>query len=520
MKKKELEGIFSGGHYLTFEPKFLYILPGLYIVPNTVSLIDVVSSPWQSVQELVRNQCNDYFGLTILDAVGFEGLVDGYAFLTVPDELRENWVNAHYGDILRKAFSSVYGSQFLDYRIKQIAPSEPVPEMKLSNPKAPAIPAAPRSRAKVIRRPRLNLYASYTFENFVEGDCNSTALRACKSVSENPGNPDLNPLFIYGASGLGKTHLLQSVARTVYKNKADYNIVYCHAYDFLRDSTEVAKALKFKNGNVRELASKFQEKYENCDVLLLDDVQLLERGLVSQERLAILIRHLRAHGKQVVLSCDRHPSSFTGVDCKEQIDSNYKAGIPSISSKLLAPLKSCVAVGLDEPDLYTRMRLIQKKSVDIPFVQRDREEICRFLSIPPRQNVRIIEGLLNWLGAMNQFCQENLDLNAVKRLMAPADLNNRSELSLKGIAETVAFEFGTDMVALSSHRQDAGVSVPRKVAMYLCRELTSESLQNVGAIFNRDYATVIAAIKSLNKQLDVDPDLARKVQDIRYLLEA
>jgi len=504
---------------LNFSPRF-GIFYTWFFVSNTVSIFDVVDSPWQSVLELVRHECNDYFGLAMLDTVGFEGVENGYALLTVPDELRENWVNVHYGDILRKGFKAVFGTNFVDYRIRQIAPAPaPVPEMRFTAP-VPPVPAVPRAKKVVKRRPRLNLYPQYTFDNFVEGECNSTAYKACKSVSENPGDPGLNPLFVYGASGLGKTHLLQSIASSIHKRNPSAKIVYCHAYDFLRDATAVAKALKFKTGNVRELAEAFQEKYENCDVLLLDDVQLLEKGLQSQERLAILIRHLRAMGKQVVLSCDCHPSLFTVADTKDDARRCVESGIRCVSRKLLAPIESCVAVGIDEPDLQTRMRLIQKKSESIPFVDRDRDEIYRFLSIPRRQNVRIIEGMLHWLGAMNLFCQENLDLDAVRRLTAPNDPSARNEITLKGIAETVAFEFGTDMVSLCSKRQDAGISLPRKVAMFLCREMTTESLQNVGAVFNRDYATVIAAIQSLKKQMDIDESLARKVQDIRYLLEA
>lgn len=488
-------------------------------VSNTVSIYDVLESPWQSVLDLVRQECNDYFGLTILDAVGFEGMSDGYALLTVPDELRENWVNAHYGDILRKAFKTVFGADFTDYRIRQIAPAAPVPEMRFSAP-VPPIPAVPRVKRVVKRKPKLKLYPDYTFENFVEGECNSTAYKACKTVSENPGDPGLNPLFVYGASGLGKTHLLQSIAASMQSSRPEAKIVYCHAYDFLRDSTAIAKALRFKTGNVRDMAAAFQEKYENCDILLLDDVQLLEKGVQTQERLAILIRHLRAMGKQVVLSCDCHPSEFTVANTSDDARKCVSSGIRCVSAKLLAPIESCVAVGIDEPDLQTRMRLIQKKSVSVPFVDRDREEICRYLSIPRRQNVRVIEGMLHWLGAMNSFCQENLDLSAVKRLTAPNDSSARSEITLKGIAETVAFDFNTDLIALGSKRQDAGVTLPRKVAMYLCREMTSESLQNVGAFFNRDYATVIAAINSLKKLLESDESLARRVQDIRYLLEA
>lgn len=513
-------GLFRGA-LLNFCIVFFLISTIWVFVSNTVSLLDVVTSPWESVLSLVRAECNDYLGLAILDTVGFEGLCDGYAILTVPDELRENWVKTHYSAVLRKSFASVFGSEFKDFKIHQTVQSNVV-ESKLSTPAAPVIPVVARVRpkAKAPAKPRLKLYAGYTFEKFIEGDCNSTALRACKSVAENPGDPSLNPLFVYGNSGLGKTHLLQAIASRMQKSKPQANVVYCHAYDFLRDATAMAKALKFKTGNVRELAQAFQEKYENCDILLVDDVQLIEKGILTQERLAILIRHLRDHGKQVVLSCDRHPSKFTRAVDEEDFKSKVKAGVPCISSKLLAPLDSCVAVGLDEPDINTRMRLIQLKSVNIPFVDRDREEIYRFLSIPPRQNFRVLEGLLVTLGAMNDLCQQNLDLQTVKRLMSSNESSSIGEITPKSISEVVAAEFGVDMVVLASKRQDAKASLPRKVAMYLCRELTTESLQNIGAMFNRDYATVIAAIQSIKKQMDNDESLLQKVQDIQYLLEA
>lgn len=468
--------------------------------------------------ERVRVECNDYLGVTILDTMEYKGFEDGVVLLTVPDELRKEWVLSHYGDILRKAFTSVLGSSFVDFSIV-IAKTEK--KLEISTPSRPALlsltPAVAKPVKKKAFRVKLSLYAGYTFENFIEGECNFTACEACKTVAEAPGDPALNPLFVYGKSGLGKTHLLQSIAAQVQQKKDHTRIVYCHAYDFLRDATAMSKALKLKTGNVRELALAFQEKYENCDILLLDDVQLLEHAMATQERLAILIKHLRSKGKQVVLSCDRHPSEFKAVEAGETREKG-NGSIPRISTKLLAPLESCVAVGLDEPDLNTRIQLIRKKSMNIPFVDQDREEICRYLSIPPRQNFRIIEGMLNGLSAMNQFCQENLDLAAVKRLVAQP--GNVGELTAKGIAEAVALEFGTDLVALSSKRQDAGVSLPRKVAMFLCRELTSDSFEKVGQMFNRDYSSVIAAVRSLQKQMDADEDLCRKVRDIRYLLEA
>ena len=489
---------------------------------NSVALLNSESSVWQLVLDRARIKCNDYLGLEILDMLGYEGVFDGYAKITVPDEFRRDWVNAHYADVLRMAFSEVLGQSFVDFKIS-IAAEKNVQVMV--TPMAPKIPPVRAARAAAPkRRPRikLSLYAGYTFENFIEGDCNSTACEACKSVAENPGDPALNPLFVYGKSGLGKTHLLQSIAAQIVKTKPGTRVVYCQAFDFVHDATAIYKALKHQLGNARELATAFQDKYENCDVLLLDDIQLLECKKFCQEKLAILIKHLREHGKQVVLSCDRHPSNFNRLeDGAAQPERKMSPdAIPSISAKLLAPLESCVAVGIDVPDLNTRIKLIQKKSMNIPFLDRDREEICRFLSLPPRENVRVIEGMLNGIRALNEFCEENLDLNVVKRLVAPPGTTGVEELSVKGIAETVALEFDTDLTALTSKRQDAGVALPRKVAMYLSREMTNTSLVNIGEFFNRDYSSVIAAIRSLVKQMDKDEDLARKVKDIRYLLEA
>jgi chromosomal replication initiator protein len=488
-------------------------------VTNVVSLVDTGISVWQAALERLRIDCKDYLGLEMLDIVTYDGIADGVVQLSVPDEFRENWIKSHYADMMRKAFSSVLGSSFVDFSIRiapQVTAKTVFPRVAPVAPRA-AVAERPKKRAP---RVKLSLYAGYTFENFIEGDSNFTACEACKAVAEKPGDPALNPLFVYGKSGLGKTHLLQSIAAYMLKARPQTKVVYCHAYDFLSDATAVSKALKAKTGNVRELANAFMEKYERCDVLLFDDVQLLEsKKTISQERLAVLVKHLRSMGKQVVFSSDRHPSEFRKVQANSEIQADGGA-IPHISARLLAPLESCVAVGIDVPDLNTRMKLIQKKSMNIPFLDKDRDEICRFLSLPPRENVRVIEGMLNGLRAMNEFCSENLDLGAVKRLVAAPGTTGVVEHTIKGIAETVAMEFGSDLTSLASKRQDAGVALPRKVSMFLSREMTNSSLADIGSFFNRDYSSVIAAIQSLTKQMDKDENLARRVKDIRYLLEA
>ena len=189
-----------------------------------------------------------------------------------------------------------------------------------------------------------------------------------------------------------------------------------------------------------------------------------------------------------------------------------------LTSALLNHLENCVAVGIDQPDLNTRMEVIRQKSERLPFASGDREEICRFLSIPPRANVRLIEGMLNWLDAMHSLNGVELNLYCIKQLLVSPQ-NDGATLTMRTISETVAASFNVDMLVLTSKRQDRGASIPRKVAMFLCRELTNETEAEVGKIFKRDYSTVIAAIKSLVSMMESDAALARRVQDIRYMLE-
>lgn len=505
------------GLYLIFlSQRFLDLLIDFwYRVENIVSLLINPVSPWHSVREKICAECND-FGTAILDAIGYEGFEAGYVLLTAPDTFRETWLNSHYGNLLRKYFAQELGSAFIDYKVRILEPSQTIPEIKLTPPMPPVI-RTPRPVAKKVPRAKALFYKNNTFENFVEGSCNSTALRACQAVVENPGDKDLNPLLLYGATGLGKTHLIQSVGARLQKTCPGFKIVYRQAFDFLRDCASIGKASYAGEKDLaQDLLQKFKERYAECDVLLIDDIQLLERSTRSQERLVQLIKFLRSRGKQVVLTCDRHPSAFKKLAMGEKPVRESK--IPQLSAMLLAHLENCVGVGLEEPDLATRMDLIRRKSEDLPFADKDREEIYRFLSIPPRANVRLIEGLLNWLRAMHTLNGVELNLSCVKQLLVSPQ-NDGATLTLKSISEIVAATFDVDMVVLTSSRQDKKASIPRKIAMLLCQEFTSETFQELGRFFNRKHSTVIAAIESLKAMMDKDDALARQVKDLRYMLE-
>lgn len=462
------------------------------------------------------------FGMQFFETIEFEGMNDGIAWLSVPDKFRETWLNSHYGELLREAFASVVGSSFVDYRVRLREMSAPVPEMKLSNSAPDVVKQAVRQAAQVKRTKKKAVlgspvYAKYTFENFVQGSCNSLAYKACISVVEKPGDRAMNPLLVYGASGLGKTHLLHAVAAKLRSERPELRVVYRQAYDFVRDTMSIIEAGQAKQWDKQaQCKENFRQLYSECDVLLVDDIQLLKSTVYSQKILAKMINGLRNDGKQVILSCDRHPASFKKLAEGEKPSKD--ATIPQLTSVLLKYLEDCVAVGMEEPDLNTRMDVIRLKSERLPFASDDREEICRFLSIPPRANFRLIEGMLNWLDAMHSLNGVELNLYCIKQLLVSPQ-NDGATLTLKCISETVAASFNIDTVVLSSKRQDKGASIPRKIAMFLCRELTSETEQEVGKIFNRDYSTVIAAIRSLVDMMDKDEALARRVRDLRYMLE-
>ncbi len=493
---------------------------------NIAYLLNENDSPWDRALAIIRKECSE-FGAAFFDAVGFEGFFEGYVCLTVPDSFRETWLNSHYGVLLRKTFADLYGSDFVDYKVRVLNDSsvQPAPQKAPQVPKEverrilATIANSSANRASKESVEKLNLYEKYTFENFIEGESNFMALKACRTIVEHPGDSAMNLLLVYGAPGLGKTHLLQSMAKSLQQERPGLRIVYCPAYDFLRDFAAIGDAAKVKNWSlVNELKQKFSDRYEHCDVLLMDDIQLLKCGLKCQARLAMLIKYMSRMGRQLVLSSDCPPSKFKKLSQGERPEKNSPSH--ELTAELLNPLENCVAVGIAEPDFNTRMALIRKLAEGIPFVESDREEICRYLAIQPRENVRVIEGLMNWLRAMHVLNNVELNLSNVKRMHSAPKSGVVSILTVDNIVESVAAEFSLEPRVLCSKRQDAGVSVPRKVAMYLCRELTTESLKSIGDVFHRDYSTVISSINSLVEQLAKDESLRRRVEDIRYMLES
>ena len=240
---------------------------------NIAYLLDENGSPWARAMALVREECSE-FGAAFFDAVGFDGFCEGYVCLTVPDSFRETWLNSHYGALLRKTFAFVYGSDFVDYKVRVLneAPADAASsatavqiskevERRILASKARASAQQPAKKPKE----NLNLYEKYTFDNFVEGECNFTALKACQTIVEHPGDAAMNLLLVYGAPGLGKTHLSTAVAKTVLD--AGHDVLYTTAVGMV----SAFEAERFGNSMGMTEESNINRYYE-VDLLIIDDL--------------------------------------------------------------------------------------------------------------------------------------------------------------------------------------------------------------------------------------------------------
>ncbi len=308
----------------------------------------------------------------------------------------------------------------------------------------------------------------------------------------------MNPLYLYGSTGLGKTHLMQSMARYLLAHRTSDHIVYRNAEQFLNDAVARYKG-SFEEK--KKAIAHYSETYEKADILLLDDIHILEKKEHTQELLLHLLDSFRLHHKQVILCSDRKPAEFS-----------------QMSEKLISRFEEGLTVSIDALDYSTRLEILKNKASDLSFPKEEEESIFRCIASLPISNVRELEGFISKMRANQELMKKTLSLDFIQSLAHISANIESPSLTPQHIIETTASTFGVDSSLLSSKKQNQSLSLPRKMAMYLCREYTSETLQNIGSLFNRDYATVIASIKSIKKELDKKPSLAEKLNEIKGAL--
>ena len=337
---------------------------------------------------------------------------------------------------------------------------------------------------------RAGLNMRYTFDTFVVGSNNKFAHAASLAVAESPGKI-YNPLFIYGGVGLGKTHLMQSIAHFIIQNNPDMNVIYVTSEDF---TNEVINAIR--NGNPAVL-TEFREKYRNIDVLLIDDIQFIIGKESTQEEFFHTFNALHASDRQIIVSSDRPPREFDILE--ERIRSRFEWG-------LMADIQS--------PDFETRMAILRRKQEEDGHIISN--DVLEYIAKNITSNIRELEGSLNKVVAKAALEKKEVDVALAEKALLDIISPSGKILTPQYIIDIVADHYNLSFDEIKSVNRSKKISYPRQIAMYLLRKYTSMNLEDIGAIFGgKNHSTVKHACDKIEEDISANEELKATIDVLR-----
>ena len=344
-----------------------------------------------------------------------------------------------------------------------------------------------------------NLNPKYTFDTFVVGGNNNFAHAASLAVSESPGEI-YNPLFLYGGVGLGKTHLMHSIAHFILEKDPTKKVLYVTSETFTNELIEALKSGKTSGGN--ELAmTAFREKYRNIDVLLIDDVQFIIGKESTQEEFFHTFNHLHVSGKQIIISSDKPPKDIETLEAR--LRTRFEWG-------LIADISS--------PDYETRMAILRKKE-ELDGLQKYHisNEVMQYIATNVKSNIRELEGSLNKLIALHKLKNEEINImlaaEALKDIVSP---NKNRQITPELILEVVSEHFSVSIADLKSGKRNANIANSRQIAMYLCRTMTDTPLKSIGIMLGgRDHSTVSHGVDKVTEDIKTNEALNNTIEIIK-----
>ena len=344
-----------------------------------------------------------------------------------------------------------------------------------------------------------NLNPKYTFDTFVVGGNNNFAHAASLAVSESPGEI-YNPLFLYGGVGLGKTHLMHSIAHFILEKDPTKKVLYVTSETFTNELIEALKSGKTSGGN--ELAmTAFRDKYRNIDVLLIDDVQFIIGKESTQEEFFHTFNHLHVSGKQIIISSDKPPKDIETLEAR--LRTRFEWG-------LIADISS--------PDYETRMAILRKKE-ELDGLQKYHisNEVMQYIATNVKSNIRELEGSLNKLIALHKLKNEEINImlaaEALKDIVSP---NKNRQITPELILEVVSEHFSVSIADLKSGKRNANIANSRQIAMYLCRTMTDTPLKSIGIMLGgRDHSTVSHGVDKVTEDIKTNEALNNTIEIIK-----
>jgi chromosomal replication initiator protein len=457
---------------------------------------------WSDCLEIIRNEVDEQNFNTWFKPITPLKSDGDVLTIQVPSQFFYEWLEEHYVPVLRKAIHSIIGpTGRLEYSVVVDSGNQTNPPLLVNYPNGNGVKRyAPQSSAAILEdyspfsvkalnpltvNSRLN--PNYTFDNFVEGDCNRLARSAGVAVAKKPGVTSFNPLMLYGGVGVGKTHLVQAIGNEIKKNLPDKIVLYIDQNDF---TSQFLNALQ--NHKIQE----FQNYYLQVDLLILDDVQFLAGREKTQEMFFHIFNQLHQSGKQIIMTSDCPPRDLKGF--QERLLSRFKWGLTA---------------DLQEPDFETKLAIIHNKmqsdGIEIP------TEVAEYLAYSVDTNLRDMEGVLNSLLFHATLLKKEIDLELAKEVLKNIVKEIQSDVSVDYIQKTVADYFKVELEQMKSKLKKREIVIPRQVAMYFCKRYTQLTLALIGENFGgRDHSTVIHALESVEDMMKTDVNFRNSVEDL------
>jgi chromosomal replication initiator protein len=408
-------------------------------------------------------------------------------YLEVPNRFVLDWVKDNYSKLIQKILEELSA---VNYRLQfsvtgQARDGLPRPGEKTENPNPPV--NSQKKAVNNIHSADINLNRKYSFEEFVSGSSNQFAYAAAMAVANNPATT-YNPLFIYGGVGLGKTHLVNAIGNAILNKSPQMRICYYTSEKFMN---ELINSLRYNR------MDEFRNKFRSMDVLLIDDIQFIAGKERTQEEFFHTFNALYESHKQIIVTSDKFPKDIPGLE--ERLRSRFEWGL---------------IADIQPPDVETKLAILKMKaeqnSIKLP------EEVSSFLANSVCSNVRELEGYLIRIGAYASLTSTPVSIEMARDVLKDILVERNKELTVEEILKRVSSHFNIKISDIKSPKRLKAVVLPRQIAMYLSRQLTSSSYPEIGERFGgKDHSTIIHAIRKIEKLIEEDFQLSSTIENLK-----
>ena len=466
---------------------------------------DLVQLVWEEFLKIIREEAGNQIVETWFKAVTLEKWdpLEKSVYLKAPNQFVQNWIQNHYTNLIKTHLSRLlhtdtinlsFSSSATPKKEKSIIPasiltSNNIPNIKKSY-KSDLVPVKKTMSIQKNNRSDISINSNYNFDSFIVGPNNSLAHAAAYAICKNLGQV-YNPLFIYGGTGLGKTHLLHAMANEAKKNDPNAIILYETSDHFINE---------FINSIRWNKTGRFRAKYENVDLLLLDDIQFFSNKEQTQESFFHIFNSLYNRKKQIVFSSDTFPKEIKGLQ-----------------NRLKSRLECGLVADIQTPDTETKVAILKKKAEQN--LTKLSSEVAEFIAAKVISNIRELEGALTRVEAFASLTNQEITIELARKVLINLGSNvhkkNKDGIMLDTILKTVAKGYALSINDLKSNKRHKNIASVRQISFYIMKKMTFCSLKTIGEfIGGRDHSTVIHAIGRVEKKLQSDTTLAQKLHQL------